>query len=137
MGRAQELPQPDARGRVYRTRPLNGVWATAPYLHNGSVPSLYWLLKPRPSARRNSAWACRDYDPEQVGFAVIDGETCKTGETQFTTTWPDGRAVPGNKRAGPFVRGRAEGEPKRDSVIGRGFKDDEERYDLIEYLKTL
>src|SRR5262249_57074934 len=25
---------------TYRARPLNGIWATAPYLHNGSVPSL-------------------------------------------------------------------------------------------------
>ena len=31
---------------VYRARPFNGVWATAPYLHNGSVPSLYWMLRP-------------------------------------------------------------------------------------------
>jgi hypothetical protein len=29
------------------------------------------------------------------------------------------------------------GAPKQAGVIGRGFKDDDERYDLIEYLKTL
>ena len=34
----------------YRARPLNGVWATAPYLHNGSVPSLYWMLTSRSRA---------------------------------------------------------------------------------------
>ena len=36
----------------YKARPLNGIWATAPYLHNGSVPTLYDLLNPpnqRPS----------------------------------------------------------------------------------------
>ena len=30
----------------YKARPLNGIWATAPYLHNGSVPTLYDLLLP-------------------------------------------------------------------------------------------
>ena len=30
----------------YTSVPLDGIWLTAPYLHNGSVPSLYWLLKP-------------------------------------------------------------------------------------------
>lgn len=29
---------------AYKARPLNGIWATAPYLHNGSVPTLYDLL---------------------------------------------------------------------------------------------
>ena len=32
---------------AYKARPLNGVWATPPYLHNGSVPNLYELLSPR------------------------------------------------------------------------------------------
>lgn len=48
------LPAPDpagaapdpARLMVYKARPLNGVWATAPFLHNGSVPTLYDLLLP-------------------------------------------------------------------------------------------
>ena len=31
----------------YRARPLDGVWATAPYLHNGSVPTLEDMLKPQ------------------------------------------------------------------------------------------
>ena len=30
----------------YKVRPLNGIWATPPYLHNGSVPNLYALLSP-------------------------------------------------------------------------------------------
>ncbi|WP_376776667.1 c-type cytochrome [Rhizobium laguerreae] len=28
---------------AYKARPLDGIWATAPYLHNGSVPTLYVL----------------------------------------------------------------------------------------------
>ena len=43
----KNCPNPgNAQETHYRARPLNGVWATAPYLHNGSVPSLYWMLKP-------------------------------------------------------------------------------------------
>ncbi|WP_409191767.1 di-heme-cytochrome C peroxidase [Bradyrhizobium sp. RDM4] len=134
-GARQNCPNPTPVA-VYRTRPLNGVWATAPYLHNGSVPSLYWLLKPAAERPKKFCMGMRDYDPKQVGFAVVDGETCKTGETQFTTTWPDGRAVAGNKVEGHSFEGASDA-PKKDGVIGRGFKDDEERYDLIEYLKTL
>src|SRR5262249_17411833 len=33
-------------GPQYKARPLDGIWATAPYLHNGSVPNLTELLKP-------------------------------------------------------------------------------------------
>jgi cytochrome c peroxidase len=31
--------------RRYKARPLNGIWATPPYLHNGSVPNLWELLQ--------------------------------------------------------------------------------------------
>ncbi|PNB46292.1 hypothetical protein C1X73_34765, partial [Pseudomonas sp. FW305-130] len=75
----------------YRARPLNGVWATAPYLHNGSVPSLYWMLSP--AAERPKSFCMgggRDYDPKQVGFAVSDGESCKTGQSRFSTRAADG-----------------------------------------------
>ena len=37
----------------YLAPPLYGVWATAPYLHNGSVPNLWELLKP---AERKRIW---------------------------------------------------------------------------------
>ncbi len=37
----------EIRGELaYKVRPLNGVWATPPYLHNGSVPTVYDLLSP-------------------------------------------------------------------------------------------
>ena len=39
--------QRDAMVRLgYKARPLNGIWATALYLHNGSVHKLYQLLSP-------------------------------------------------------------------------------------------
>ncbi|MDT4739366.1 di-heme-cytochrome C peroxidase [Bradyrhizobium sp. WYCCWR 12699] len=126
-------PAPDPR---YRARPLNGIWATAPYLHNGSVPSLYWLLKPAGERPQKFCMGRRDYDPETVGFAVSADEKCKTGETEFSATGSDGKPVQGNSVLGHSFE-RKDGEPKRPGVIGRIFKDDAERYDLIEYLKTL
>lgn len=125
-----------APGPRYRARPLNGIWATAPYLHNGSVPSLYWLLKPQNERPTKFCMGRRDYDPVTVGFAVAPDERCKTGETQFSATGSDGKPVQGNSVLGHSFE-RKEGEPKRPGVIGRMFKDDAERYDLIEYLKTL
>ncbi|MCK1741111.1 cytochrome C [Bradyrhizobium sp. 139] len=125
-----------APGPRYRARPLNGIWATAPYLHNGSVPSLYWLLKPQNERPQKFCMGRRDYDPVTVGFAVTADERCKTGETQFSMTGSDGKPIQGNSVLGHSFE-RKEGEPKRPGVIGRVFKDDNERYDLIEYLKTL
>jgi hypothetical protein len=52
----------------YKFRPLTGIWATAPYLHNGSVPTLYDLLLP-PSDRPTSFYVgTREFDPVKVGF---------------------------------------------------------------------
>ncbi len=51
----------------YKARPLNGIWATAPYLHNGSVPTLKQLLKP--STREEVFYVgSREFDPVEVGF---------------------------------------------------------------------
>jgi hypothetical protein len=50
----------------YASIPLAGLWATAPYLHNGSVPTLYALLtgdRPTTFYRGNST-----YDQAKVGF---------------------------------------------------------------------
>ncbi len=59
-------PLDDQRG--YNATPLKGVWALAPYLHNGSVPTLYHLLVPseRPVSFIKSQL---DYDTQKVGFA--------------------------------------------------------------------
>lgn len=58
----------------YKARPLDGIWATGPYLHNGSVPTLYDLLLP-PNApagkphRPAEFWVgSREFDPERVGY---------------------------------------------------------------------
>jgi hypothetical protein len=56
----------------YKARPLNGVWATAPYLHNGSVPTLAALLTP-PAERKAFHVGSRRFDPVNVGY-VSDPE---------------------------------------------------------------
>ena len=58
-------PQP----RAYESRVLQGIWAAAPYLHNGSVPTLADLLKPA-SERPSTFPIGPAYDPEKVGLAA-------------------------------------------------------------------
>ncbi|MFK4535044.1 cytochrome c553 [Bradyrhizobium ottawaense] len=54
---------------AYEARVLQGIWAAAPYLHNGSVPTLAELLKP--SGQRKSHFSIgRKYDIENVGLAA-------------------------------------------------------------------
>ena len=71
---AANAPAPTAtaaRTLAYKARPLNGIWATAPYLHNGSVRSLYDLLLP-PGQRPTSFWVGnREFDPVHVGFVSV------------------------------------------------------------------
>lgn len=53
----------------YEARVLHGIWATAPYLHNGSVPSLAELLKP--DSQRIASFALGNvYDTRTVGLSV-------------------------------------------------------------------
>ena len=135
-GPRSNCPNPAPKGSHYRARPLNGVWATAPYLHNGSVPSLYWLLKPAAERPMQFCQGSRDFDPQQVGFRVLAGEkaNCSKGETLFSTTARDGSAIHGNSVLGHSLEGTP--GPGKPGVIGRMLSEDE-RYDLIEYLKTL
>jgi cytochrome c5 len=134
-GPRRNCPNP-VSGPHYRARPLNGVWATAPYLHNGSVPSLYWLLKPAAERPTKFCIGARDFDPEQVGYRVEPGEqpSCKTGESLFSATGDDGKPIHGNSVLGHSLEGTpGAGKP---GVIGRMLSEPE-RFDLIEYLKTL
>jgi mono/diheme cytochrome c family protein len=98
--------------RSYKARPLNGIWATAPYLHNGSVPNLYQLLLPAAQRVKSFGVGSRNFDPVNVGFET----TIAPGGYTLDTT------LPGNSNAG-----HDHGAPLTDA----------QRYDLIEYLKTL
>ena len=56
------------QGAKYKGRPLNGIWATAPYLHNGSVPNLDALLQPAAKRPTSFSIGVRTFDPVHVGF---------------------------------------------------------------------
>jgi len=116
----------------YKARSLNGIWATAPYLHNGSVPTLYDLLLPKKRAGdpddgeyRPDQFeiGSREFDPEKVGLknSGYEGFTFDTN-------------LMGNSNAGhEYASG------KTAQLNGKILKPltKEERLDLLEYLKTL
>jgi hypothetical protein len=68
----------------YAARPLYGIWAAAPYLHNGSVPTLYHLLLPPEQRPKTFALGGREYDPVKLGFAVET--TCSQQDCVVDTT---------------------------------------------------
>jgi mono/diheme cytochrome c family protein len=108
---------------AYRARPLNGIWATAPYLHNASVPNLYALLSPLAERPRVFWLGNRDYDPKTVGYNSTDPVE---GGFQLDTS-RSGNSNKGHEfDTGPIGNG----------IIGRRLAP-EERLALIEYLKTL
>ena len=57
----------------YRARPLNGVWATGPFLHNGSVPTLRALLQPAADRPKLFSIGSSNFDPVNVGFENAAG----------------------------------------------------------------
>ena len=51
---------------AYKANPAEGMWASPPYLHNGSVPNLYELLSPA-KERSKTFYIGREFDPVKVG----------------------------------------------------------------------
>jgi len=102
----------------YANMPLDGVWLRAPYLHNGSVPTLRDLLEP--AAKRPALFYRGNdvYDPVRVGFA--SGRAEQGGRKFF----PHDTSKPGNSNAGH--------EGKR---YGTELSADDKDA-LVEYLKT-
>ena len=58
---------------AYESRVLEGVWAAAPYLHNGSVPSLWQLLLPAKDRVSRFPTGLVEFDPVDVGLTVSPG----------------------------------------------------------------
>jgi hypothetical protein len=95
-----------------KASPLAGVWATGPYLHNGSVPTVYELLSP-PEERRKVFWTGgREVDLEKLGFISDEAPDLFRFDT----------SLPGNRNTGHVYP-------------PRGLTPDE-RLAIIEYLKT-
>jgi mono/diheme cytochrome c family protein len=111
----------------YQAPPLDGVWATAPYLHNGSVPTLYGVLnsKARPKLFTRSYRTDRDaFDEKHVGWKV-----------QQLDKAPDAKAMD----AVEYRRTYDTTKPGRGNG-GHTYGDkltERERTAVIEYLKTL
>lgn len=99
--------------REYRARPLDGIWATAPYLHNGSVPTLDDLLLP--AARRPAVFFVGDceIDPVKVGCVSTQRPNSFRFDTSITGNWNKGHEY------------------------GTQLTDPADRAALLEYLKSL
>jgi mono/diheme cytochrome c family protein len=110
----------------YIAPPLDGIWATAPYLHNGSVPTLYTLLNSptRPKRfTRSYQTGTEDYDATKVGWKY------RAVEENLSPSLPplERRKVYDTSQPGRGNGGHTFGDGLTDA----------ERWALIEYLKTL
>lgn len=108
--------------RAYKARPLAGVWATAPFLHNGSVPSIYQLLSPQDERATSFYKGTFEYDPRHLGYRT----------EAFTNGFLFDTRITGNHNSGHEFRAGERGN----GVIGRLLQP-EERWALLEYLKVL
>jgi len=119
---------------AYKARPLNGIWATAPYLHNGSVPTLYDLLLPSTVANTSEddvAGASDEHRPETFGVGQLSFDPSAVGFRQddpdirfvFRVRDESGKPIPGNFNSG--------------HDYGNADLSEAERRDLVEYLKSL
>jgi hypothetical protein len=116
--------------KAYKARPLDGIWATAPYLHNGSVPNLYQLLLPADQRMTRFNVGHREFDPVAVGF-VTDPHPMGF---EFRTADMQGKPIPGNANSGHsgklYTQTRDPDGKWRDFTTG-------ERWALVEFMKTL
>jgi len=100
---------------AYKARPLEGIWATAPYLHNGSVPTLYDLLLPVEQRPATFLVGTRVYDPKKAGY--------ETAASAAGNSFTFDTSLSGNSNKG--------------HVYGVGGLTEAQRLQLLEYLKTL
>ncbi len=115
--------------RGYVAPPLDGVFITAPYFHNGSVPTLEGVLD---SSKRPTVWVSNqsddDYDWDAMGWKnkptdwrlFVFGLRSKFGIGI-------GRGIYDTRRPGNSNQGHTYGDELTD----------DERRALLEYLKTL
>lgn len=105
---------------AYKARPLDGIWATAPYLHNGAVPTLWDLLSPYAERPTTFMLGSTSYDPVKVGYV-------NAGSSKIDTS------LRGNRNGGHLFDSSS---PALPGTIGAELTVDERRA-LVEYLKTL
>ena len=117
----REYPLPRPASGVYKAAPRDGVWATPPFMHNGSVPNLYEMLLPA-KQRSKTFYVGREFDPVKVGLDT----TGASGKFLYDTK------LRGNSNAGHSF----ENGPRGNGVIGP-LLTDAQRWQLVEYLKSI
>lgn len=112
----------DLESEGYIAQPLDGIWATAPYLHNGAIPTLYHLFN---MDERPAIWKREDlgYDQERVGLQVAEFDAVPEGLNSRERRMYYNTAVSGSSNAG---------HPFPDDTLS-----DDEKVAVMEYLKTL
>jgi mono/diheme cytochrome c family protein len=105
----------------YVAPPLDGIWASAPYLHNGSVPTLWHLLHPqqRPKVWRRIA---QSMDEEAIGLVVESLDEVPKKLSNAQRRWYFDTSLEGKS---------AQGHDYPDELT------EDQKSDLLEYLKTL
>jgi mono/diheme cytochrome c family protein len=106
----------------YVAPPLNGIWASAPYLHNGAVPTLWHLLNPD---QRPVVWRRTEdgYDQSRVGL-----------EANLFDDLPAAARAPSEKRE--YFDTRRPGKSASGHLFPNQLSEDE-KHAVLEYLKTL
>ncbi len=110
-----------ANVEAYKVRPLHGVWATPPFLHNGSVPTIYHLLSPMSERPDTFYVGNRQYNPKLLGYETDIAKGAFLHDTHI-----DGNRNTGHLFTNLDVPGR----------IGRQFSE-AEKMALLEYIKVM
>jgi mono/diheme cytochrome c family protein len=117
-GKLEVVEKPEG----YVAPPLDGIWASAPYFHNGSVPTLWHVLHP---AERAAVWQRSEdgYDQKRVGLEVttFDSLPAEVKQPEDKRRYFDTR-IPGKSAAGHLFPDQL---------------DQQEKLAVLEYLKTL
>ncbi len=138
---------------AYKARPLNGIWATAPYLHNGSVPNLYEIFLPSCSDEEIAAGkdcrsnrftvGSREFDPVKVGLVAKD-KAEHPGLFEFDTSLPANSNAGHEYAVGVTAVIKVDSSGKAIRKADGSFElewlppiEDSQRLALVEYLKTL
>ncbi|HEX5102524.1 MAG TPA: cytochrome c [Pirellulaceae bacterium] len=117
-GRSHNVRDPGG----YVAPPFDGIWASAPYFHNGSVPTLWHVLHP---GQRPIVWKRKgdEYDPVRAGPAI----------EMF-------KAMPAEIKEGSTKREYFDTTAFGKSAAGHDFPDEltaDEKRAVLEYLKSL
>ena len=134
-------------GQGYKARPLNGVWATAPFLHNGSVATIYDLLSPAGQRPTFVELGNPEFDAKKLGLVqsaqvmtlnqVTADEKAPHAKDDYSSQGYfilDTRQM-GNLNTGHSFEGEHRGYAKN-GVVGPLLSEDE-KMALIEYLKSI